>query len=106
MRTSSSSTAALRRSSPGDRPGPRTSSVGWAGSPAPTSLPWNLTRATCLGLDGKRASESVGEAALGADHVHHGVDQRQVREGLREVAEVATAARVDLFGIELQRARV
>ena len=27
-----------------------------------------------LGLDGQRASESVGEAALGTDHVHHGVD--------------------------------
>ena len=40
------------------------------------------------------------------DHVHHRVDQRQVREGLREVAEVPAAARVDLFRVELQRARV
>jgi protein-histidine pros-kinase len=31
-----------------------------------------------LGLDGQRASKPVGEAALGTDHVHHGVDQRQV----------------------------
>jgi hypothetical protein len=40
---------------------------------------------------------------LGADHVHDGVDQREVREGLREVAEVAAAARVDLLRVQVQR---
>ena len=43
---------------------------------------------------------------LGADHVHDRVDQREVREGLREVAEVAAGARVDLLGVEAERALV
>src|SRR5713226_553189 len=62
--------------------------------------------AKTLVLDGQRALEPVGRAALGPDHVHHRVDERQVREGLREVAQVPAAARVDLLGVELQRARV
>ena len=45
-----------------------------------------------------------GELVVGADHVHDGVDQREVRERLREVAEVPAGARVDLLGVELQRA--
>jgi hypothetical protein len=43
---------------------------------------------------------------LGVDHVHDCVDQSQVRERLREVAEVAAALRVDLLGVEAERARV
>jgi len=39
-----------------------------------------------------------------ADQAGHRVDQCQVGEGLREVAEVAAAARVDLLGIQQQRA--
>src|SRR5690242_21893297 len=46
------------------------------------------------------------QALVGADDVHDGVDQRQVREGLREVAEVAPGLGVDLLGVEHQRARV
>ena len=46
------------------------------------------------------------EALLRVDHVQDGVDQRQVRERLREVAEVPAAARVDLLGVEAERARV
>ena len=43
---------------------------------------------------------------LGPDHVHDRVDQRQVGERLREVAEVAAGARVDLLGVEPERAGV
>src|SRR3981189_2319798 len=50
--------------------------------------------------------ELVRQARLGVDHMHHGVDQRQVGKRLREIAEVPAAARVDLLGIELQRAGV
>ena len=47
-----------------------------------------------------------GELLVGADHVHHGVDQRQVGERLREVAQVPAAARVDLLRVQVQRRRV
>ena len=40
--------------------------------------------------------------ALGADDVHDGVDQRQVRKRLREVPEVPARHRIDLLGVELQ----
>ena len=43
---------------------------------------------------------------LGSDHVHHGVDQRQVGEGLRKVSEMPTGAMVDLLRVELERAGV
>ncbi len=43
---------------------------------------------------------------VGADHVHDGVDQRQVRERLREVAQVPARLRVDLLGVEPERAGV
>ena len=42
--------------------------------------------------------------ALGRDDVEDGVDQREMRERLRKVAQLLAAVRVDLFGIELQRA--
>src|SRR5204863_7313148 len=41
-----------------------------------------------------------------ADHVHDGVDERQVRERLREVAQLPARARVDLLAVEQQRAGV
>src|SRR3954471_3553215 len=47
-----------------------------------------------------------GELLVGADDVHDGVDQRQVGERLREVAEVPPGAGVDLLGVEVQRRRV
>src|SRR5688500_10455329 len=57
-----------------------------------------------------RVALEVGVARLdlllGADHVHDGVDQREVREGLGEVAEVAAGARVDLLRVQAERARV
>ena len=40
---------------------------------------------------------------VGTDHVHDGVDQRQMRERLREVAEVTAGTRIDLLGVEPQR---
>ena len=40
---------------------------------------------------------------VGADHVHDRVDQRQVRERLREVAQVPAAARIDLLRVQMQR---
>jgi hypothetical protein len=46
------------------------------------------------------------EPLIGADHMHHRVDERQVGEGLREVAEMTAGARIDLLGIEPERARV
>ena len=43
---------------------------------------------------------------FGADDVHQRVDLRQVGERLGEVPPVAAGARVDLFGVEAERARV
>jgi hypothetical protein len=44
-----------------------------------------------------------GELLVGADDVHDRVDERQVRERLREVAQVPARAGVDLLRVELQR---
>ena len=53
-----------------------------------------------------RGLESSGFGSfLGADHVDHGVDQRQVCERLREVTQMATGVRVDLLRVQLERAR-
>ena len=41
-----------------------------------------------------------GQNLIGADDVHHGVDERQVRERLGKVAEVTSAVRLDLLGVE------
>src|SRR5512133_855066 len=38
------------------------------------------------------------------DHVDDGVDQRQVGEGLREVAKLLAGVRVDLLAVEIERA--
>ena len=43
---------------------------------------------------------------VGPDHVHDGIDQRQVRKRLGEVAQVAAGDRVDLLGVEPERAGV
>jgi hypothetical protein len=42
---------------------------------------------------------------LGLDQVHHGVDQREVRERLREVAKMPARGRVDLLAVQAERAR-
>ena len=52
----------------------------------------------------ENADCSAWTSLLGADHVHDRVDEGQVGEGLREVAEVAAAAGVDLLGVEAERA--
>ena len=41
---------------------------------------------------------------FGADDVDHGVDQRQAGEGLREVSQVPSGMRLDLLGVQVQRA--
>src|SRR5215207_3176119 len=48
----------------------------------------------------------LGQSLIRADDVHHGVDERQVRERLREVAKVTPAVRLDLLGVQQERARV
>ena len=48
--------------------------------------------------------ELGGQLLVGADDVHDGVDQREVGERLREVAQVPAAVRVDLLGVEPERA--
>src|SRR5437588_7298082 len=40
------------------------------------------------------------------DDVHHGVDQGQVSEGLREIPQVPSGLRLDLLGVELEWAGV
>src|SRR5215218_3051455 len=42
---------------------------------------------------------------FGFDHVQHGVDQRQVSERLRKVAEMLSRVRVDLLGVQQQGTR-
>src|SRR5580700_10953690 len=42
-------------------------------------------------------------AAFGLDEPAHGVDERQVGEGLGEVAQVLTGLGIDLLRVELQR---
>src|SRR4051794_33756954 len=44
--------------------------------------------------------------SLGVDHVHQGVDQRQVRERVWEVTEVAAGVRVEVLRVQAERARV
>src|ERR1700693_3711964 len=85
----------------------------WDPGPGTSSRPdWSLWCYSWLSMRwlglrrGRARAELMRYPHLGVDHVHDGVDQRQVREGLREVAQVPAAARVDLLGIELQRARV
>jgi uncharacterized membrane protein len=48
--------------------------------------------------------EAFAVLLLGPDDVHDRVDQSQMGERLREVAEVASRRRVDLLGVELQGA--
>src|SRR3954453_17924527 len=45
----------------------------------------------------------AGELLVGADDVHDGVDEREVGERLREVAEVAARVRFDLLAKQAER---
>ena len=60
----------------------------------------------CSGTYARAPLRSGRHVAVGLvrDHVQHGVDQGQVGERLREVAEVLAAVRVDLLGVQLERA--
>src|SRR5471032_2647091 len=49
-----------------------------------------------LAADARQHSEAV------FDDVRHSVDQREVREGLREVAEMAAATSIELLRVELK----
>ena len=80
----------------------------WIRRGASGSRRGSADRRLLLGRRGRVARELlVGllHRLLGADHVHHRVDQREVGEGLREVAEVAARAGVDLLRVEAERAR-
>ena len=51
------------------------------------------------------AQEPTGHAVLAAlelDHVQHRVDQRQVGERLRKVAQMLAGVRIDLLAVELK----
>src|SRR5262249_28141926 len=52
----------------------------------------------------RRKPGRVLALALRADHVHHRVDERQVGERLREVAQVSARLVVELLRVEPQRA--
>src|SRR5215216_4680835 len=47
----------------------------------------------------------VMPSAFELDDVDHGIDQRQVREGLREVTKVLAGVRIDLLAIQIQSTR-
>src|SRR5689334_18133327 len=53
---------------------------------------------------GEDRGEAVAVALLVGDHVGDGVDQRQVGEGLGEVAQMAAALRLELLGVEVEPA--
>ncbi len=60
---------------------------------------------TILLVLGPRSQGGRGRLALlGVDDVHDRVDQRQVGEGLREVAQVAPGLRIDLLAVQVERA--
>src|SRR5437868_3791317 len=85
----------------------RSSSVTWSGcsnssSTAARILTERMIPCPSAPLGPWRAFQ--GELLVGLDHVHHSVDQREVRERLREVAEVAPGRRIDFLRIQPQGA--
>src|SRR5258706_10991905 len=76
---------------------------GWSAGHAPAVL---VERADG-GRDGRvRGEGAPGRLLLVPDNVHHRVDQRQMSERLREVAQVTARPRVDLLTVEQQRTGV
>ena len=73
----------------------------WIGAVSEVSIsdiePQRLHARRPRAADARHHSETV------FDDVRHGVDQCKVSEGLREVAEMATASRVELLGVEVKR---
>ena len=61
-----------------------------AASPAPAAAPARPRQRVHVR---RQRLQARGELLVGPDHVHDGVDQRQVRERLREVAQVAARLR-------------
>ena len=105
----------MRRAARGDSPGVLDKIADREAAPFRSPPHTSATRGRLL--DGRRRGqvglarvrahrERVGagrELLVGANHVHDGVDQCQMRERLREVAQVAAAARVDLLRVQVQR---
>lgn len=48
---------------------------------------------------GPGAGFMIMSSAFELDHMDDGIDQRQVSEGLREVAQMLAGVRVDLFAV-------
>ena len=81
------------------------------------AIPWATLCISCarIARPGSAAERSLplgagivrlgGSSPLGPDHLHRGVDQREVGERLREVPEVAARPRIELLGVEAERAR-
>ena len=68
--------------------------------PVPTVVEFELRWHSHGRVGGLEDPAAVG-LVLGPDHVHHGVDQRQVGERLREVAQVPAGVRLDLLGVQM-----
>jgi signal transduction histidine kinase len=51
------------------------------------------------------ASRRLERCLFGLNHVHHRVDQCQMRERLRIIAQVSPSFRIDLFRVQTERAR-
>src|SRR5919106_5607904 len=83
-----------------------------SGRPGTIAIALNaLARPDRLGaLQGRRTVPgrllALAQLLVDTDQMHHGVDQRQMREGLGEVAEVQAAGGIELLGVQLQRAGV
>src|SRR3954451_9762027 len=58
------------------------------------------------GPDVGRGGDRQAGPALRLDDVHQRVDQRQVRERVREVAQVAARVRIEVLGVQAERSGV
>jgi hypothetical protein len=75
-------------------------------APAPGSVALTAAETSKLQSGSGRYRRHTAETLILLDQMHHGVDQRQMRERLREVPEMQTAVRIDLLGIQKQRAGI
>ncbi len=89
------SPAAFRRSSMSARSGTHGAAV------------WGCVKSLLSILD--RAGPGAGFVVVSPpfefDHVHDGVDQRQVCEGLREVSQLLAGMRIDLLAVQVECTR-
>src|SRR5438445_3971262 len=68
--------------------------------------PGSALRLGQLRLRRRQRLDRFDSPSLGVDEVHHGVDEREVRERLREVAEMTAVGGVDLLAVQAQRAGI